>query len=323
MTEKKLIRLNRYLSIAGAASRRKADTLISGGRVSVNGRLVTDLGTKIDPVNDSVFLDGTQVADLDPKVYILLNKPRDCITTLSDEKGRPTVLDYVKTARRVFPVGRLDRNTTGVLIFTNDGDFAQSLMHPGNELVKTYLVTVDRPLTEAVLRKLATGVRLSDGMTRPADVALVPGGKSHVVGISIHEGRNRQIHRMFRSVEYVVEKLERVGYGPLTTEGLPRGKWRYLTTKEIELLKKSTATDPRSTGDGPKFRTGRKSRVKGRTGGEGGRASRAGGNSPVKTGKAAAKGLKRGLRGTRPDNNNPRGKTKSGPKSGRRGAGRI
>lgn len=236
MNTNETIRLNRFLSMAGAASRRKADTYITEGRVTVNGRVVLDLGTKINPASDTIFLDGKQVLVLDEKVYILLNKPKDCITTLSDEKGRNTVMDYVRTSARVFPVGRLDRNTTGVLILTNDGDFAQALMHPKNELKKSYLVTADRPVTDAVIRKLASGVRLDGGMTRRAEVALIPGGKSRVVGITIHEGRNRQIHRMFQSVGYLVDKLERVAYGGITTEGLSRGEWRYLTTREIETL---------------------------------------------------------------------------------------
>lgn len=249
------IRLNRYLSMAGAASRRKADGYIAAGRVTVNGRIVCDLGTRIDPKNDSVFLDGRQIVDIDPKVYILFNKPKDCITTLSDERGRSTVMDYVRLSTRVFPVGRLDRNTTGVLILTNDGDFAQGMMHPKNELKKTYLVTTDIPVTDTSLRKLAAGVRLTDGMTWPAEITLLPPKKHPRLAVTIHEGRNRQIHRMFESLGYSVDKLERVAYGTLTAAGVPRGRWRHLTPAEIDSLREesglSTAVGPRSPGRKP------------------------------------------------------------------------
>jgi 23S rRNA pseudouridine2605 synthase len=230
------VRLNRYLSIAGITSRRKADEYILAGRVSVNGRVVTDLGTKIRPGTDSVFFNGKQVVDIDPKVYIILNKPKDCITTLSDEKGRRSVLDVVKFSKRIFPVGRLDRNTTGALILTNDGDFANLLMHPRNKVPKSYLVTTDGPVSPAALRELADGVPLEDGRTAPAGVELIPGAKNCVVGITIREGRNRQVHRMFQATGYMIEKLDRVAYGPISYEGLARGEWRYLTPAEVRAL---------------------------------------------------------------------------------------
>jgi 23S rRNA pseudouridine2605 synthase len=208
--------LNRYLSIAGISSRRKADEYILAGRVSVNGRVVVNLGTKIRPESDSVFFNGKQVVALDPMVYILLNKPKDCITTLSDEKGRRSVLDVVNYPRRIFPVGRLDRNTTGALILTNDGDFANLMMHPRNKVPKSYLVTTDIPVSPTRLVDLAAGISLSDGRTAPAGVELIPGSKNRVVGISIREGRNRQIHRMFQAAGYAVDKLDRVAYGPIS-----------------------------------------------------------------------------------------------------------
>jgi len=234
--EEAAVRLNRYLSISGITSRRKADEYIAAGRVSVNGRVVTDLGTKIRPGTDSVFFNGKQVVDVDPKVYLLLNKPKDCITTLSDEKGRRSVLDVVKFSRRIFPVGRLDRNTTGALILTNDGDFANLLMHPRNKVPKSYFVTTTAPVSPQHLRELASGVSLPDGRTAPADVELIPGSKNCVVGITIREGRNRQIHRMFQAVGYEVDKLDRIAYGPVSYEGLARGEWRHLTVSEVRAI---------------------------------------------------------------------------------------
>jgi len=230
------VRLNRYLSIAGVSSRRKADEYILAGRVSVNGRVVTDLGTKIRPETDSVYFNGKQIVALDPMVYLLLNKPKDCITTLSDEKGRRSVLNVVNYPRRVFPVGRLDRNTTGVLILTNDGDFAHLMMHPRNKVPKSYLVTIDRSVAPPDLHELASGISLADGRTSPATVELIPGSKNRVVGITIREGRNRQIHRMFQAVGYAVDKLDRVAYGPVSYEGLSRGEWRQLSPTEVRAL---------------------------------------------------------------------------------------
>ncbi len=230
------VRLNRFLSIAGVTSRRKADELIADGRVSVNGRVVTSLETRIRPESDSVFLNGKQVVDVDPRVYLLLNKPKDCITTLSDEKGRRSVLDVVKFSRRIFPVGRLDRNTTGALILTNDGDFSQLMMHPRNKVPKSYFVTTAAPVTPEHLRELAGGIVLSDGRTAPAEVEPVPGSKNCVVWITIREGRNRQIHRMFGALGYEVEKLDRIAYGSVSYEGLARGEWRHLTPSEVRAI---------------------------------------------------------------------------------------
>jgi 23S rRNA pseudouridine2605 synthase len=236
MTAESTIRLNRYLAMAGVTSRRKADELIASGRVVVNGDPVRDLGTKIDPASDVVYLDGRQIVAVAPKVYILFNKPKDTITTLSDERGRRSVRDFIGLDRRIFPVGRLDRHTTGVLIFTNDGDFANSVMHPRNSVRKTYIVTADRAVLPEDLRTLAAGIRLSDGMTAPAEAGTVAGAKGNIVGITIREGRNRQIHRMFQAAGYEVRKLDRVAYGPLTCEGLPRGAWRYLTPGEVRAI---------------------------------------------------------------------------------------
>jgi pseudouridine synthase len=155
---------------------------------------------------------------------------------MSDERGRSTVLEYVKTKERVFPVGRLDRNTTGVLLLTNDGEFANALMHPRNVVDKAYQVTLTAPITAEHLKRLSGGIRLSDGKTSPAELHLIPAGKNKVVGIIIHEGRNRQVHRMFEALGYEIEKLDRVAYAGITYEGLKRGEWRYLKRSEVRRL---------------------------------------------------------------------------------------
>jgi len=239
----KTIRLNKFLANAGIASRRKADQMIVEGKVKLNGRIVTDLGVKVDPRKDRIFVEGKQVVLLDEPVYIVFNKPKDCISTSSDERGRTTILDYVKVKQRIFSVGRLDRNTTGVLLLTNDGEFANRMMHPKFEIKKAYKVTLDKPLTRDDAQKLADGIRLSDGMTKPAEVHFISGSRNKVVGIIIHEGRNRQVHRMFEALGYEVKKLDRVAYGDITYEGLPRGRWRYLTKGEIRKLMTITGMD--------------------------------------------------------------------------------
>ncbi|HYQ85982.1 MAG TPA: pseudouridine synthase [Bacteroidota bacterium] len=232
-----MIRLNKFLSMAGVSSRRKADEMIQEARVSVNGTVVADLGHKIDPAKDTVFADGKQVAVLREPVYILFNKPKDCITTLRDERGRATVMDYVKVKERVFPVGRLDRNTTGVLLLSNDGEFANRMMHPRHSVEKAYRVTLSSPLAPEHARRLAEGIRLADGKTGPAELSYLAGGKKKVVGIVIREGRNRQVHRMFEALGYEVEKLDRVAYAGITYEGLKRGEWRHLKKSEVEHLR--------------------------------------------------------------------------------------
>jgi len=232
------VRLNKYLSMAGIASRRKADEMIQEGKVSVNGVVVKSLGVKIDPSRDKVFVNEKELVILDEPVYIVLNKPKDCITTAKDERGRTTIFDYVKVKERVYPIGRLDRNTTGVLLLTNDGEFANGLMHPKHKVSKAYKVTLDKAMAPHDAAKLAEGIRLSDGKTSPAEIMSVRGGKNKVVGIIIHEGRNRQIHRMFEALKYRVEKLDRVAYADVTYEGLPRGRFRHLTKGEVDNLKR-------------------------------------------------------------------------------------
>jgi 23S rRNA pseudouridine2605 synthase len=232
-----LIRLNKFLSTAGVASRRTADRMIEEGRVQINGKVVTSLGVKIDPRKDMVFVNGKQAVILDDTVYIVLNKPNDSITTARDERGRTTVMEYVKVRERVFPIGRLDRKTTGVLLLTNDGEIANKLMHPKNQIKKAYRASLNQPLTTDHAKRLAEGIRLSDGKTKPAEVFSIPGGKNKIIGVVIHEGRNRQVHRMFEALGYEVTKLDRVAYADITYEGLERGGWRYLTKGEMKRLK--------------------------------------------------------------------------------------
>lgn len=223
--------------MAGIASRRRADQLLLEGGITVNGRIVTDLGHKIDPERDVVFVGGKQAAIVREHLYLLLNKPKDAITTTSDERGRMTVMNYLQIDRRVFPIGRLDRNTTGVLLFTNDGDLSNRLMHPRHEIEKAYKATLDKPLSRDHAAQLAKGIDLGDGRTAPAEIHIIPAGKRKVVGIVLHEGKNRQVHRMFESLGYTVTRLDRVAYAGLTYEGVPRGRWRHLTKTEIRRLR--------------------------------------------------------------------------------------
>jgi len=232
------LRINRYLSMCGVASRRKAEQLVTDGKVSINGAVILDLGHQVDPARDKVVVDGKQVVRTHDYVYLVLNKPKDTITTLSDERGRPTVMSLVRTKRRVYPVGRLDRNTTGVLLLTDDGEFAHHLMHPRFEIPKSYLVTCTESVRREDLERLARGVRLEDGMTAPAGVEVIAGTKAQEIGITIHEGRNKQVRRMFEQLGYTVKKLDRVAYGPVTTSGLPRGATRPLSHPEVRRLKK-------------------------------------------------------------------------------------
>jgi 23S rRNA pseudouridine2605 synthase len=230
------IRLNKFLAMAGVGSRRGNDELIVSGVVRVNGKKVDELGAKVDPNRDVVTVNGNAVHVAQHNVYILLNKPKDCITTLSDEKDRTTVLDYVRVKQRVFPVGRLDRNTTGALLLTNDGELTNSLIHPRFEVEKTYKVSLDKPLKGEDLLRLKRGVRLEDGMARASEIEFVEGSKRMRVFISIHEGRNREVRRLFETLKYDVKYLDRVSFAGLGYSGLQRGEWRYLTNAEIRFL---------------------------------------------------------------------------------------
>lgn len=237
------IRLNRFLALAGVGSRRKNDGLILSGVVKVNGRIVRELGVKVNPYSDRVTVDGQSV-DVQRKVYyILFNKPKDCITTLSDEKGRTTVMDYVKIFDRIYPIGRLDRNTTGVLLLTNDGEFANAMMHPKNEIERVYHVRLESGLPDEDLKKLKRGIRLEEGIAKPKQVAVIPGTKRAEIFVSLLEGHNREVRRMFETLGHNVKGLDRISFGGLTIEGVPRGKWRHLTRPEIKYLREQAGLE--------------------------------------------------------------------------------
>ena len=230
------LRLNRYIANAGVCSRREADSLIAAGEIKVNGQVVTEMGYKVQPTDTVQY--GKTNLNREKLVYVLLNKPKDTITTTEDPEGRRTVMDLVKESskERIFPVGRLDRNTTGLLLFTNDGEVAQKLSHPSHRNKKIYQVELDKPLTEEHLRQIAEGVQLEDGKAEVDDVAVVA-GNPHFVGIEIHIGRNRIVRRIFEHLGYDVVSLDRVQYAGLTKKDLPRGKWRFLTEREVIRLK--------------------------------------------------------------------------------------
>lgn len=233
-----LIRLNRFIANAGICSRRKADELIAAGVVSVNGEPVTELGFKVDPAKDQIRYNGESLKR-EKMVYVLLNKPKDYITTTDDPQERKTVMSLVEKAskERIYPVGRLDRNTTGLLLMTNDGDLADKLSHPKNNITKLYNVELNKSLSQGDLNKISFGIELEDGLIKPDQVSYVAGGSKKEVGIQIHSGKNRIVRRIFESLGYEVVKLDRVVYSNLTKKDLPRGRWRYLEEKEIIQLK--------------------------------------------------------------------------------------
>lgn len=232
------IRLNKYLSNAGVCSRREADVLIQTGVVSVNGEIITELGYKIKK-GDSVQYDGETI-NAETKRYVLLNKPKDFITTMDDPWGRKTVMGLVMKAckERIYPVGRLDRDTTGLLLFTNDGDLAKKLTHPRYEAKKIYHVETNKPVTTEHLEQLMHGIDLEDGRIQCDQAEYVKDGKSaREVGVEIHSGKNRIVRRMFEKLGYEVVKLDRVQFASLTKKDLPRGFFRHLTEKEVAFLK--------------------------------------------------------------------------------------
>ncbi|MCM1074976.1 MAG: RNA-binding S4 domain-containing protein [Ruminococcus sp.] len=232
------IRLNKFMAGAGVCSRREADEHIVAGLVKVNGEVVTELGTKITAA-DIVEYDG-KVVTPERKCYVLLNKPKDCVTTSDDPNGRTTVLDLVHNAcrERIYPVGRLDRNTTGVLLLTNDGDLASKLTHPKYVKKKIYHVWTDKDIAEEDMQRIADGIELEDGEIHADAISYVTDTDKNQAGIEIHSGRNRIVRRIFESLGYRVTKLDRVYFAGLTKKNLPRGRWRYLTQEEVDYLRK-------------------------------------------------------------------------------------
>jgi 23S rRNA pseudouridine2605 synthase len=231
------LRLNKYLANAGVCSRREADEFIQAGVVKVNGAVVTELGTKVKRVDQVMFHD--QPVKLEHKIYVLLNKPKNCVTTADDPQERLTVMDLVKSAchERIFPVGRLDRNTTGVLLLTNDGDLASKLTHPKFLKKKIYHVWLDKNVSIADMQKIADGIELEDGEIHADAVSYITDEDKSQVGIEIHSGRNRVVRRMFEALGYHVVKLDRVYFAGLTKKNLKRGEWRYLTDREVSFLR--------------------------------------------------------------------------------------
>ena len=231
------IRLNKFIAHAGFCSRRDADEYISAGKVQVNGQVTTELGTKVRR-KDTVVVDGQNLS-LEPFVYLLLHKSKDVITTTDDDRDRTTVMDQIEdaTGYRVYPVGRLDRNTTGLLVLTNDGDLAHRLMHPSYEVRKTYLVTTDRPLSESQLEQYLEGVELEDGIAKGYNITQFV-DDPNTFEVSVFEGRNRLIRRMVEFHGTEVTKLKRVEYAGLTLKDVPMGRWRFLRQNEINNLRK-------------------------------------------------------------------------------------
>ena len=231
------LRLNKYLANAGVCSRREADEFIQAGVVTVNGQVVTELGTKILRTDEVRFHD--QPVTIEKKVYVLLNKPKDYVTTSDDPQQRKTVMDLVKNAcsERIYPVGRLDRNTTGVLLLTNDGDMASKLTHPKYLKKKIYHVFLDKACSAHDLQQIAEGIQLEDGEIKADDVQYAHPTDKKQVGIEIHSGKNRIVRRIFESLGYRVQKLDRVQFAGLTKKNLKRGDWRYLTEEEVDRLR--------------------------------------------------------------------------------------
>jgi 23S rRNA pseudouridine2605 synthase len=233
-----LIRLNRYIANAGVCSRREADKLISAGAVMVNGKVVTELGTKVSP-HDKVQY-GEQSLKREKLRYVLLNKPKGFITTTDDPQERKTVMTLIAKAckERVYPVGRLDRNTTGLILFTNDGELTKKLLHPRHGIQKVYHVVLDKSVTKKDMNQILEGVQLDDGIIKVDAVEYVGDGKDKKqIGVELHSGKNRVIRRIFEKLNYNVIRLDRVSFAGLTKKSLPRGEWRLLEEKEISFLK--------------------------------------------------------------------------------------
>ena len=229
-------RLQKLIARAGICSRREAEKIISAGRVTVDGKIITEPGTKADPSKNKIRVDGKLLTFGAEKIYLLLNKPRGYVSTVKDERGRKTVLALLgeNFSERVYPVGRLDLNSEGLLILTNDGDLTNSLIHPRYEVSKTYRAKISGDLTEEKLDKLRAGIELDDGLTAPAEIYLL---EKNLVEVTIHEGRNRQVRRMFAAIGCDVKRLRRIKFAGLTLDGLKVGQFRELTAAEVARLK--------------------------------------------------------------------------------------
>lgn len=240
------MRVQKFLARAGVASRRGSEDLMTAGRVSVNGEVVTSLGAKVDPAHDTVTVDGRVVTLAAGPVYLALNKPTGVVTTMSDPQGRPTVATLVPAADYpgLFPVGRLDADTTGLLLFTTDGELGHRLLHPRWKVPKTYRVVTDGSPDVCDMKRLRDGIELDDGLTAPAEARTLERlGGSSVVEITIREGRKRQVRRMFSAVSHPVIELERVSFGPVLLGGLERGSWRELDEAEVAALRRAAGLD--------------------------------------------------------------------------------
>ena len=239
-------RLQKIISKAGAASRREAERLILAGRVTLNGRVVTELGTQADGEQDVIAIDGASISAPKQKLYFLLNKPKRCISAVKDDRGRRTVIDLLPEVEEyIYPVGRLDYDTEGLLLLTNDGDLMNGLLHPRYEIEKTYIAKAQGVVTGEDIKKLCRGIMLEDGMTAPARAKLLEradNGSWCRVQLTIHEGRNHQVRRMLQAIGHRVQELKRVAFAGLTLEGVPRGGYRSLTGEEVARLKKIAGT---------------------------------------------------------------------------------
>ncbi len=235
-----MIRLNKFLAQAGIASRRKCDDFIKAGYVKVNGKVVDQVGVVIDETKDKVTFKGKPVKPKKRFIYIVLNKPKGVVTTAKDQFNRKTVLDLIAIPERIFPIGRLDYNTTGVLLLTDDGDLAHRLLHPNYKVLKTYRVLLNKVIRPIDMHRLQTGIELDGVKTQPCkirELRIIDNGS--LLEIELTEGRNRQVRRMFAALNYKVRELERISFGGITASGLAPGEWRYLNRKEVNLLKGS------------------------------------------------------------------------------------
>lgn len=236
--DENIMPLNKFIAHAGICSRREAADFVKGGKVMVNDKTVTEPGYKVTAA-DKITYDGKKIFLQKNLVYILINKPKDYITTTDDPQGRKTILDLIKgaTTERVYPVGRLDRNTTGVLLLTNDGELSQKLTHPSFEIKKIYEVKLDKPLSKKDMEAIVTGITLEDGFIKADSIAYADANDKSIIGIEIHSGRNRIVRRIFEQLGYIVKNLDRVMFANLTKKNVDRGRWRFLQEKEVRLLK--------------------------------------------------------------------------------------